>query len=183
MSNAARVLAVRVAREYFDVEGPVGIARSDGGRPELVPPRGLFVSLSHSGSMVAVAVCREAVGVDVQSRRPVGPELIARYFAKTWEGDLDPADVNPIELWSCMESAAKLTGLGISRFLQEHALFREAFGWRIENVAASRRERLAVARVLWSDEGYVLSAACSHPDAAVEVCWFDADGISRASSS
>lgn len=183
-SNAARALAVRVAGECFGIGvGKAEIVRLEGGRPVLVPACGLSVSLSHSGTMVAAAVSDGAVGVGVQRQRPVRPGLIERYFAGVWGDARGRAEADAIELWSCMESAAKLTGLGIARFLREHVLHAEGSGWRVEASPATAEGLLAFTRVLWSDDRYVLSVASGRPGAIVEVRWFDADSASSASSS
>ena len=57
----------------------VEIIHDEKGKP-LWKGGSLSVSLSHSGSYIAVAVGREAVGVDVEKKRKAAPAVAKRWF-------------------------------------------------------------------------------------------------------
>jgi 4'-phosphopantetheinyl transferase len=101
----------------------------DHGKPYLPDPAGgepaLQFNLSHSGSVVAVALAAPGldVGVDVESReRTVDWATLRRsvFADEEWEltsGRPDPAAART-DLWSRKEAAAKATGHGLARSLR-----------------------------------------------------------------
>lgn len=80
----------------------------------------LPVSVSHVDGVVAVAACRDAaVGVDVERRRPVPAEALARRWfepaAATWVRERPAADRVEafLLLWTAKEAVGKALGLGL----------------------------------------------------------------------
>lgn len=80
------------------------------GRPTFGPGSARSFSVSHSGELIAVALCDSDVGVDVQLRRPVRPGLVVRYFTEAVSDAKSRDGFDAIDLWACAESAAKLLG-------------------------------------------------------------------------
>lgn len=81
-------------------------------------------NVSHSGDLVAVAVARAAVGIDIEIIRPVREmeSIVARYFhpdeAGAWRA-LAPGlrEEAFFVLWSAREAAMKCLGLGLAKGL------------------------------------------------------------------
>lgn len=101
------------------VARPCPCGQPDRGRPALDGSDGLEVSISHAGSLVAVALaCDSAIGVDIEEtsdRRPVDVHRIARRFFSAEEQELvasDPAAFS--RLWSRKEAVGKATGAGVA---------------------------------------------------------------------
>jgi 4'-phosphopantetheinyl transferase len=99
------------------------------GKPHLADPAeepGPFFNLSHSGPVVAVAVASVAVGVDVESLRPVvSAERLARRFLSAAEAaavlaaDAAERDRAFLRIWTQKEAYLKATGLGVGMPLRE----------------------------------------------------------------
>jgi phosphopantetheinyl transferase len=100
----------------------VGLAVAPGGKPVLIARphnSALAFSLSHSGDALAIAISRHAVGVDVESLRPVrNAHAIARRYlnldATTALENCAPEerDLNFLGAWTRIEAACKSTGWG-----------------------------------------------------------------------
>ena len=83
----------------------------------------LSVSLSHSGSYIAIAVGREDVGVDVEKKRKAAPAVAKRWF-RPEENALLETLAEPertrlfFRLWTMKEAALKYAGKGLSGGLE-----------------------------------------------------------------
>lgn len=94
------------------------------GKPRAENAEGWDFNVSHSGELVAVAVARGPVGVDIEMIRPVRQRqsIVARYFhpdeACAWRA-LDPGlrEEAFFLLWSAREAAMKCLGLGLAKGL------------------------------------------------------------------
>jgi 4'-phosphopantetheinyl transferase len=125
----ADLTAAVVLAGYLD-EPPDALSfdRRPDGKPFLVHPSAPCFNLSHSGALVAVAVARREVGVDIEQLRPVAhrdgvaerimnPDELARYQALD---DVARSDFL-LWVWARKEALVKATGEGIRRSLQEVA--------------------------------------------------------------
>jgi phosphopantetheinyl transferase len=82
----------------------------------------LYVSLSHSGGLAAVAVSSEPVGVDVQRKPEIPVDRLLRIASKFHPDErarLEALHENQLpdafcRLWACKESVLKLCGRGLS---------------------------------------------------------------------
>lgn len=97
--------------EEFDSRS---VARPVRGKPRW--PGGPDFSLSHSGSIVALAVAREGrVGLDVERRRAVDSRAMRRVLTP---GELALSAADPrlmLVLWTRKEAAVKAVGLPVTR--------------------------------------------------------------------
>ncbi|WBB80922.1 4'-phosphopantetheinyl transferase superfamily protein [Micromonospora sp. WMMD882] len=119
--ETTRRMVTRAAVTLLD-RAPVTVWRDGQGRPR-VRAGGveLPVSVSHVDGVVAVAACRHAtVGVDVERRRPVPAQALARRWfepaAATWvRGRPSPAEQADafLLLWTAKEAVGKALGLGL----------------------------------------------------------------------
>ena len=96
----------------------VVIAHDEKGKP-LWPDSALSVSLSHSGNYIAVAVGREAVGVDVEKRRKSVPAVAKRWFRPEENALLQKLEEPErtrlfFRFWTMKEDALKYAGEGLS---------------------------------------------------------------------
>ena len=101
--------------------------RDERGRPLVVDPGSLHVSLSHAEAVVAAAVCWDApVGVDVERLRPL-PDRDALARTALSAGERQALDALPAELrdaqllrfWTRKEAVAKALGTGLATHLRE----------------------------------------------------------------
>lgn len=121
------VAAPAVLARYLDEEPEaLRFDRRPDGKPFLVDHPALCFNLSHSGGLVAVAVARHEVGVDIERRRPVGhevgvaqrimaPDELVRFEALDGVARTDFL----LWVWARKEALVKATGEGIRRSLQE----------------------------------------------------------------
>ena len=94
------------------------------GKPYLEEHPNLCFNLSHSGTVVACALCDEEVGVDVQEYRKVKESVAERFFTgqekeelRALKADTEEYEKLFIRLWSVKESYIKFTGLGMKQGL------------------------------------------------------------------
>ena len=127
-SLAAEALALQLLQEHYDLT-TAQLCRKENGQPYLTGCA-LFVSLSHSGQMVACAVGDRPVGIDVERIRPVKPNLMGRVctaeeLAYVLAGNTpsegqpceDPAVLRRFfEVWTGKEAYFKKCGTGITDF-------------------------------------------------------------------
>lgn len=113
---AGRACLRRVCRRY--AAEPLGLEYEDG-RPVL-PGGRLAFSLSHSGELIAVAVARRAVGVDVEQIRGIEPEpaLVARSCTAAQRASLERLAPPKREraflaAWVRKEALGKALGVGL----------------------------------------------------------------------
>ena len=83
----------------------------------------LFVSLSHSGGYIAVAVGQDAVGVDVEKKRNAAPAVAKRWFRPEENALLETLSEPErtrlfFRLWTMKEEALKYAGEGLSGGLE-----------------------------------------------------------------
>ncbi|HEV2676097.1 MAG TPA: 4'-phosphopantetheinyl transferase superfamily protein [Aliidongia sp.] len=118
------LLRALLARHYPVPAEPWKILRADDGAPYLEMGRpGLpapFISLSHSGDLVACAIGSAAVGIDVERIRPDRPVTA---LAGTAFGPLETAAVEAAgsdgfyRIWTLREALAKATGAGFGMLM------------------------------------------------------------------
>ncbi len=98
------------------------------GKPYLADYPQLYFSLSHSGSLVACAVSKQEIGLDVQEHVKIKSGLAKRFFTKDECALLHgQADAKAYErlffrLWSIKESYIKFTGLGMKQGLDSFVI-------------------------------------------------------------
>ncbi len=127
-SLAAEALALQLLQEHYGLTA-AQLHRKASGQPYLTGCE-LYVSLSHSGDMVACAVSDQPVGIDIEQIRPVKPNLIRRVcvaeeanyvLAGSILPEGQPCD-NPavlrrfFEIWTGKEAYFKKCGTGITDF-------------------------------------------------------------------
>ncbi len=83
-----------------------------------------YVSLSHSGPLIAVALSDKPIGLDVQEAVPADASAIFRRFAhpeeKMWMGNATGEAF--LRWWTCKEAVVKLTGEGLARPFSQFAV-------------------------------------------------------------
>ncbi|MGP7733375.1 4'-phosphopantetheinyl transferase family protein [Oceanimonas smirnovii] len=95
---------------------------TDKGKPELYGEP-LRFNLSHSGSLLALAISSEPVGVDLESRllAPAGIQRLARRYLATQEQTWLAQSTQPAsdfqQLWTIKEAVLKADGSGIANNL------------------------------------------------------------------
>ena len=104
-----------------DTDRIVTLSRSVSGRPILHEPSG-HVSISHTGTLLALAHADCAVGVDCEMRRRERPwlALAERYFAPNEQRAVAEAEdpgATFLRFWVAKEALLKCLGLGIAGHL------------------------------------------------------------------
>ena len=100
----------------------VGIAHDEKGMP-IWKGSSFFVSLSHSGGYIAVAVGQDAVGVDVEKKRKAASAVAKRWFQPEENALLETLSEPErtrlfFRLWTMKEAALKYAGEGLSGGLE-----------------------------------------------------------------
>ncbi len=110
-----QVAAQWAAAQGLALPAPLEICRQRGAKPRFAPPMPLEVSVTHSGAYWLCAASLAPVGLDLQQRRPVQAEKLARRFFHPLEAACvarRPAIF--FDLWAAKESFVKYTGQGIT---------------------------------------------------------------------
>lgn len=148
------------------------IERSEAGKPQLVAPRPLFFSISHSDDQLAIAITTAGdIGIDLEriaARRPCAA-IAERYF-HPHETDklqqLPAAEQTPFffDLWTLKEAFFKAIGTGISSGLD-----KARFTLAGESITATFDPSLHETETHWqfqqwsSGAGYKMALALRHP--------------------
>lgn len=108
------------------------ILRLPEGKPVLAGDRGIYFSVSHTGSVFACAVADAEIGLDIQEARRRDEDktwrLARRYFTENEIAYLEAGDLTDrfYRLWTRKEAYAKYTGAGLKAVLaKEPVLVRE----------------------------------------------------------
>ena len=121
---------------------------------------GLQFNLSHSGTLVALAVGEEEVGVDIEKITPVKEELIRRVCTERELAYLNEAPQDRasafFRLWTAKESAGKYLGIGLTDPKAfEVDLSLKSVTYKGERLNATLKE--------YQLEGYALTACGQEP--------------------
>lgn len=111
-SLAGEVLAQKLLREKYHITDAV-IHRQSNGQPYLTGCD-LHISISHCDEMVACAVSREPVGIDIERIRPIHEKLCHKVCT---ESELAYVLEDPgrfFEIWTAKEAYFKKCGTGIT---------------------------------------------------------------------
>lgn len=107
---------------------PPDIITNEHGKPYLRGGEVKF-SLSHSGRLVAVALCDEEIGLDIQEKAEYNPKLAARFFTDDEqlyiENSADKGEAFT-EIWCKKESYIKAIGTGLSTPLNSFSVMDKA---------------------------------------------------------
>ncbi len=94
----------------------------ENGKPFLKQLKGTYFNISHCKKGIAVAVDTEPIGVDIEEIRRPSDGLIDKVMNKK-ESALISTSANPslafTRLWTQKEAVSKLTGTGITDFMQD----------------------------------------------------------------
>ena len=183
---AGRALARRLLRAAFGQDSAAVFARSPYGKP-FCPGVSVDFSISHSGSMVWVALCRCAsVGIDVERMRPLpdAAELTSQLHPQEQKDllALPPAELQTAfyRCWTRKEAVIKAAGMGLSMPLQSFSVHTgpQESGW-IASFTANAAQGTATmledggqwtSRDIRTTDGYQCSVAARCPSLDVVVC-------------
>ena len=108
--------------DYFGF-GEIGVL--DSGKPVITNPEGYYISVSHSGEIIAVVISPVPVGVDIE-------EIKEFDYSKIWEWFLSDNEKNEVtdnlsffNVWVKKEAESKISGKGIFslRYRDTSAMF------------------------------------------------------------
>lgn len=86
---------------------------------------GVFFNISHSEELVAVAICDEEVGIDIEVFRPVSQKLIEKVCTKNELDHTSDAMHHFFEIWTAKEAYFKCLGTGINNLTKFYSLDTE----------------------------------------------------------
>lgn len=125
---AARACLRRTCSRYVADRGGAVVLEYENGRPVVAGGR-LACNLSHSGDLIAVAVARHAVGIDVEQLRGDEPDpaLVTRVCTPAERQRLEQAPPEERERiflsqWVRREALGKALGIGLDLDLRPRAL-------------------------------------------------------------
>lgn len=96
--------------DYFGT-GELGVLPS--GKPVILSPEGYYISVSHSGEVVAVVISDTPIGVDIEEVRELDFSLLKERFLSEKEKS-EVKDVKSFfSVWVKKEAESKITGEGI----------------------------------------------------------------------
>ena len=137
-------LVKALAKPYFPGDVPQ-ILRLDRGKPCFAGNGNVHFSVSHSGSLVAVAFGQTPLGIDLQQHKHRASEtredtvsrhrkIAARYFHPLEQAYLedDPWE-GFFRIWTAKESFVKRTGRGIDHGFHEICILPQGEAWQDEN--------------------------------------------------
>lgn len=115
-----RRLLQHLVATTFGTEG-IAIGAEPAGRPILLdPPKPAFISVTHSGQVVAAALARRPVGIDAEQlpRAPHHPRLVPRVCSPAEIAALeklagDERDRAFMRIWTRKEAYGKALGVGL----------------------------------------------------------------------
>lgn len=113
-SVCAHALAMRLLEQEFGIKDAV-IGACENGRP-YVDGYDIYISIAHSGELVAAAASRLPVGIDIECGRDFDRRLIGRVCTDDERDYVEKADtVNRFfEVWTGKEAYFKMLGTGIT---------------------------------------------------------------------
>jgi phosphopantetheinyl transferase len=91
--------------DYF---GEAEIEKEPSGKPIIKNPEGYYISVSHSGGVVAIIISDKQVGIDIEEKREIDFEKIRKGFFSESEKNEPFFDV-----WVKREAEGKLSGEGV----------------------------------------------------------------------
>ncbi len=176
---AGRALARRLLRAAFGQDSAAEFARSPYGKP-FCPGIPADFSISHSGSMVWVALCQCAsVGIDVERMRllPDAAELTSQLHPQEQKDllSLPPAELQAAfyRCWTRKEAVIKAVGMGLSMPLQSFSVHTgpQESGWIASFTANPAHDTATILEVggQWTSRdirttaGYQCSVAAHSP--------------------
>lgn len=161
LSNYSRELALMTVSEHFDAKSVSSISEpARNCPPNFIPANGLHLSLSHTKNYFAAAVSNKPIGVDVQSRIEIKPAFVTRMYKHILSAKDQREIIDPIALWSCMESVAKCSGLGSTYLLNNSFASKTKYGWSFD-LGSSSKQRFFTSYLIGSDRQHVFTAAVS----------------------
>ena len=137
-SAAAYLLLCRGLREQYGITTPPHFSYHEGGKPYIEGRPDIHFNLSHCREAAICAIAPHAVGVDIESVRPLR-EAVARYTMNDGEMEQILTAKHPglafTRLWTKKEAVLKLTGEGIRGDLKELLARRQ--GIRLQTVVSA----------------------------------------------
>ena len=101
----------RAALDDYFGRGELGVLPS--GKPVILSPEGYYISVSHSGEVVAVVISDTPIGVDIEEVRELDFSLLKERFLS----EKEKSEVKDVKSffsgWVKKEAESKITGEGI----------------------------------------------------------------------
>ncbi len=108
LSATAGLLLIRIfGKDVFE-----RVSYNEHGKPFL--EHGDYFSLSHSGRYSLLAVSKEAIGIDIESRDKVNSNLAKRCFSEAEQDFAKTSTEDFLQVWTAKEAVLKLLGTGFS---------------------------------------------------------------------
>ncbi len=111
-----------ISKEFSIPKEKLVFSVTGSGKPYCKSHKNIYFSLSHSKNMLALAVCENAVGIDIEHMRNASESLIERVCCEN-EKNLIYSSPDPdkafTEIWTKKEAYLKALGTGIDRELKK----------------------------------------------------------------
>ncbi len=117
-SLMGELLIKRLLNDEFGISSPT-VCQNERGMP-YIKDSPLFISIAHSGNLVAVAADTESIGIDVEKMKPNDLKLVKRICLPNEEqyilSNPDKSLHRFYEIWTAKEAYFKKLGTGITDF-------------------------------------------------------------------
>lgn len=113
-SMIASVLIKYALISCYGISGTPCITIKSKGCP-VIKKENIFVSISHCEDTIAVALCKNKIGIDIESIFKVTDEIITEFMTKSELESYFSSDIKPIFrtlIWTKKESYSKFLGVG-----------------------------------------------------------------------
>ena len=107
------ILSIKAARKFLNDEPPK-IKRTKHGKPYFDIPNG-YISVSHSGDLVAVVIDSKPIGIDIEIIKPFNQKLIKRVCSERETEYISEKIERFFEIWTAKEAYLKIEGIGLSK--------------------------------------------------------------------
>lgn len=105
------------------------VVRDSGKKPYFLSHPHIHFSVSHSGSIWAVAFAEDEVGLDIQfSSEKISQDRVAKRYFHTREYDEYCNGIDFYDIWTRKEAVCKLYGVGINKSFAKTDTYSGSFG-------------------------------------------------------
>ncbi len=122
--NAYDFIKEKAAEKYNIDINSLEIEKGEHGKPYFKNLPDFHFNISHSGELLAVAISRSPVGIDIEKKREFNPKIAKRFHPQEASYiNAKDCDSRFLEVWTKKEACLKYFGTGLSGGLDTFNVF------------------------------------------------------------